>query len=80
VKLRRDGRPQASTEPGREGVEPDKDVAALPAWSVTHLHGAQTGGGNDGWADNAVASGDAQLSAGCCRARSRSASTRNCPH
>nr|WP_306934149.1 O-aminophenol oxidase PhsA [Streptomyces luteogriseus] len=62
VKLRRDGRPQASTEPGREGVEPDKDVAALPAWSVTHLHGAQTGGGNDGWADNAVASGDAQLS------------------
>ncbi|GAA2236629.1 multicopper oxidase domain-containing protein [Streptomyces indiaensis] len=62
VKLRRDGRPQASTEPGREGVEPNKDVAALPAWSVTHLHGAQTGGGNDGWADNAVASGDAQLS------------------
>ncbi|GAA4323472.1 multicopper oxidase domain-containing protein [Streptomyces venetus] len=62
VKLRRDGRPQASTEPGREGVEPNKDVAALPAWSVTHLHGAQTGGGNDGWADNAVAFGDAQLS------------------
>ncbi len=62
VKLRRDGRPQASTEPGRDGVEPNKDVAALPAWSVTHLHGAQTGGGNDGWADNAVAFGDAQLS------------------
>ncbi|MGA5897245.1 O-aminophenol oxidase PhsA [Streptomyces venetus] len=62
VQLRRDGRPQASTEPGREGVEPNKDVAALPAWSVTHLHGAQTGGGNDGWADNAVAFGDAQLS------------------
>ncbi|MCM2390320.1 multicopper oxidase domain-containing protein [Streptomyces sp. CWNU-1] len=47
--------------PGREGVEPNKDVAALPAWSVTHLHGAQTGGGNDGWADNAVGFGDAQL-------------------
>ncbi|MEU0455992.1 O-aminophenol oxidase PhsA [Streptomyces sp. NPDC006129] len=62
VKLRRDGRPQANTEPGRGGVEPNKDVAALPAWSVTHLHGAQTGGGNDGWADNAVAFGDAQLS------------------
>ncbi|GGS37798.1 multicopper oxidase [Streptomyces violaceus] len=62
VKLRRDGRPQSSTEPGRDGVEPNKDVAALPAWSVTHLHGAQTGGGNDGWADNAVAYGDAQLS------------------
>ncbi|MER5525342.1 O-aminophenol oxidase PhsA [Streptomyces sp. NPDC002677] len=51
-----------STEPGRAGVEPDKDVAALPAWTVTHLHGAQTGGGNDGWADNAVGFGDAQLS------------------
>ncbi|MFF9651608.1 O-aminophenol oxidase PhsA [Streptomyces sp. NPDC014622] len=48
--------------PGRDGVEPDADVAALPAWTVTHLHGAQTGGGNDGWADNAVGSGDAQLS------------------
>ncbi|MER6084619.1 O-aminophenol oxidase PhsA [Streptomyces sp. NPDC001833] len=62
VPLRTDGRPQPNTEPGREGAEPDKDVAALPAWTVTHLHGAQTGGGNDGWADNAVGSGDAQLS------------------
>ncbi|MHC3469689.1 O-aminophenol oxidase PhsA [Streptomyces sp. 7R007] len=56
------GTPPASTEPGREGVEPNEDVAALPAWTVTHLHGAQTGGGNDGWADNAVGFGDAQLS------------------
>ncbi|KND32696.1 O-aminophenol oxidase PhsA [Streptomyces acidiscabies] len=55
-------RPGTTTDPGREGVEPNKDVAALPAWSVTHLHGAQTGGGNDGWADNAVGFGDAQLS------------------
>ncbi|MFK0150759.1 O-aminophenol oxidase PhsA [Streptomyces sp. NPDC090493] len=62
VPLRTDGRPQPNTEPGREGAEPDKDVAALPAWTVTHLHGARTGGGNDGWADNAVGSGDAQLS------------------
>ncbi|WP_435845996.1 O-aminophenol oxidase PhsA [Streptomyces huasconensis] len=54
--------PPPSTEPGRAGVPPNKDVAALPAWSVTHLHGAQTGGGNDGWADNAVGFGDAQLS------------------
>ncbi|MFC7302888.1 O-aminophenol oxidase PhsA [Streptomyces monticola] len=54
--------PPASTEPGRGGAEPNKDVAALPAWTVTHLHGAQTGGGNDGWADNAVGYGDAQLS------------------
>ncbi|MEV6398763.1 O-aminophenol oxidase PhsA [Streptomyces sp. NPDC051907] len=56
------GRPLPHNRPGREGVEPNKDVAALPAWSVTHLHGAQTGGGNDGWADNAVTCGDAQLS------------------
>ncbi|GAA3148716.1 multicopper oxidase domain-containing protein [Streptomyces rectiviolaceus] len=54
--------PNPGTLPGRGGVEPNKDVAALPAWSVTHLHGAQTGGGNDGWADNAVGFGDAQLS------------------
>ncbi|MFF0011887.1 O-aminophenol oxidase PhsA [Streptomyces sp. NPDC005374] len=54
--------PASPTLPGREGAEPNKDVAALPAWSVTHLHGAQTGGGNDGWADNAVGFGDAQLS------------------
>ncbi|MFE0101948.1 O-aminophenol oxidase PhsA [Streptomyces sp. NPDC059009] len=56
------GTPRPSTQPGRDGVEPNKDVAALPAWTVTHLHGAQTGGGNDGWADNAVGFGDAQLS------------------
>ncbi|MFE5853708.1 O-aminophenol oxidase PhsA [Streptomyces sp. NPDC056500] len=58
----RPGQPLPHNRPGREGVEPSKDVAALPAWSVTHLHGAQTGGGNDGWADNAVGFGDAQLS------------------
>ncbi|MEO3975380.1 O-aminophenol oxidase PhsA [Streptomyces sp. CAU 1734] len=56
------GQPLPHNRPGREGVKPDRNVAALPAWSVTHLHGAQTGGGNDGWADNAVGYGDAQLS------------------
>lgn len=56
------GTPPATTEPGRGGAAPDPGVAALPAWTVTHLHGAQTGGGNDGWADNAVGSDDAQLS------------------
>lgn len=54
--------PAPHNSPGRDGVEPNADVAALPAWTVTHLHGAQTGGGNDGWADNAVGFGDAQLS------------------
>ncbi|SCF62038.1 hypothetical protein GA0115256_10652 [Streptomyces sp. DconLS] len=58
VPVRAPGAAPATTEPGRGGAEPDKDVAALPAWTVTHLHDAQTGGGNDGWADNAVGSGD----------------------
>ncbi|MFF1505190.1 O-aminophenol oxidase PhsA [Streptomyces sp. NPDC058316] len=56
------GEPLPHNRPGRDGAEPNADVAALPAWTVTHLHGAQTGGGNDGWADNAVGFGDAQLS------------------
>lgn len=51
-----------TNHPGRDGVKPDPDVAALPGWIVTHLHGAETGGGNDGWAENAVGYGDAQLS------------------
>ncbi|MFI1940167.1 O-aminophenol oxidase PhsA [Streptomyces purpureus] len=59
---RTDGLPDPHNRPGREGAAVNREVAALPAWSVTHLHGAQTGGGNDGWADNAVGYGDAQLS------------------
>ncbi|MFD7707018.1 O-aminophenol oxidase PhsA [Streptomyces sp. NPDC059786] len=56
------GAPLPSTVPGRQDVKANADVAALPAWLVTHVHGAQTGGGNDGWTDNAVGYGDAQLS------------------
>lgn len=62
VPARPPGTPPAGTEPGREGAVADPNVAALPAWVVTHLHGARTGAGNDGWADNAVGHGDAQLS------------------
>lgn len=47
--------------PGRGGAAPVEGVSDLPAWSVTHLHGARTGGGNDGWTENAVSPGDAQL-------------------
>lgn len=47
--------------PGREGTAARADVAALPPWAVVHLHGAVTGGGNDGWAENAVLPGAAQL-------------------
>ena len=36
-------------------------VTELPAWTVVHLHGALTGGGNDGWAHNATLRDHAQL-------------------
>lgn len=52
----------ATPGPGRDGAEPLPDIAALPPWTVTHLHGARTGGGNDGWTENAVLPGDAQIS------------------
>jgi FtsP/CotA-like multicopper oxidase with cupredoxin domain len=48
--------------PGRDGAAPLPDVAALPPWTVVHLHGGRTGGGNDGWPENAVLPGNAQLS------------------
>jgi FtsP/CotA-like multicopper oxidase with cupredoxin domain len=47
---------------GRDGAEPRADVKELPPWTVVHLHGARTGAGNDGWTDNAVLPGLAQLS------------------
>ncbi|WP_042414196.1 multicopper oxidase family protein [Streptacidiphilus anmyonensis] len=52
----------AMNDPGIGLARPVKGVAALPAWQVTHLHGAVTGGNNDGWMENAVPHGDAQLS------------------
>ncbi|MEY9872616.1 FtsP/CotA-like multicopper oxidase with cupredoxin domain [Streptacidiphilus sp. MAP12-33] len=52
----------AMNDPGIGLAQPVKGVAALPAWHVTHLHGAVTGGDNDGWMENAVLHGDAQLS------------------
>jgi FtsP/CotA-like multicopper oxidase with cupredoxin domain len=48
--------------PGRDGAAPLAQVTALPPWAAVHLHGAHTGGGNDGWAENAVLPGRAQLS------------------
>ncbi|GAA3357961.1 multicopper oxidase family protein [Saccharopolyspora gregorii] len=36
-------------------------VAELPAWLVTHLHGADANAGSDGWAHNAVLRGHSQL-------------------
>ncbi|MEU7200830.1 multicopper oxidase domain-containing protein [Streptomyces sp. NPDC045470] len=51
----------------RPGYDPaadtfDRKVAALPPWTVVHLHGARTSGVNDGWTDNAVPPGETQLS------------------
>ncbi|ARZ70159.1 multicopper oxidase domain-containing protein [Streptomyces sp. HU2014] len=56
------GAPPPGDVPGRGAAPPLADVAALPPWTVTHLHGAPTGGGNDGWSENAVSPGDSQLS------------------
>ncbi|TBO60593.1 phenoxazinone synthase [Streptomyces kasugaensis] len=56
------GAPLPTDVPGRTGATVVEGVGRLPAWVVTHLHGAVTGGGNDGWTENAVARGDAQLS------------------
>ncbi|MGH8904550.1 MAG: multicopper oxidase family protein [Egibacteraceae bacterium] len=47
--------------PGRDGGTPRPEVVALPPWTVVHLHGARTGGGNDGWTENAVLPGNSQL-------------------
>jgi FtsP/CotA-like multicopper oxidase with cupredoxin domain len=43
------------------GVKIVDGVDQVPAWTVTHLHGADTNGGNDGWAHNAVLRGHSQL-------------------
>jgi FtsP/CotA-like multicopper oxidase with cupredoxin domain len=50
--------PDGDLLPGHELIE---GVAELPAWTVVHLHGALTGGGNDGWAHNGTLAGHAQL-------------------
>ncbi|WP_131740848.1 multicopper oxidase family protein [Actinomadura roseirufa] len=47
--------------PGRGNGEPLADVAALPPWVVTHLHGGVTGGDNDGWPENGISPGEGQL-------------------
>ncbi|MBN9743326.1 laccase [Amycolatopsis sp. A1MSW2902] len=47
--------------PGREGVAPRADVAALPGWTSTHLHGHFSDGSSDGWAEDAVLTGHSQL-------------------
>ncbi|APU14354.1 MULTISPECIES: multicopper oxidase family protein [Actinoalloteichus] len=61
VPLPEEGEPSPSDLPGRGGGTPIPEVARLPAWSVTHLHGGVVAAGSDGWANNAVLSGESQL-------------------
>lgn len=52
----------ATAGPGRDGVDLRPDVAALPPWTVTHLHGQPTNAWNDGWTENAGLPGTLQRS------------------
>ncbi|APU14353.1 MULTISPECIES: multicopper oxidase family protein [Actinoalloteichus] len=61
VPLPQPGEPSPSDEPGRSGGLPIPEVTQLPPWTVVHLHGAVTAAGNDGWADNGVLPGEAQI-------------------
>ncbi|MGR6974247.1 multicopper oxidase family protein [Streptomyces cynarae] len=54
--------PAVWDQPGLDGAAPMEDVRNLRPWTVTHLHGAITGSGNDGWPENVLEPGAAQLS------------------
>ncbi|GAB3440156.1 multicopper oxidase family protein [Actinophytocola sediminis] len=47
--------------PGRDGAPELTDVSNLPAWTVVHLHGAETGMDNDGWPEAGIPRGDVQV-------------------
>ncbi|GII26890.1 multicopper oxidase family protein [Planotetraspora mira] len=51
-----------NTLPGSGGAVPRDDVAGIPPWLVVHLHGAITGGGQDGWSENGHLAGEVQYS------------------
>ncbi|MFD5093993.1 multicopper oxidase family protein [Amycolatopsis thailandensis] len=48
--------------PGRDGATPLAAVAGLTPWTAVHVHGAHSGGGQDGWAENGLSPGESQLS------------------
>lgn len=48
-------------EPGFSGETPDEKVAALPAWTVVHLHGEKSKADSDGWTENALLLGQSAL-------------------
>jgi FtsP/CotA-like multicopper oxidase with cupredoxin domain len=47
--------------PGRSGGRPDTSAAALPGFSVVHVHGALTHAASDGWTENLAAPGQEAL-------------------
>jgi FtsP/CotA-like multicopper oxidase with cupredoxin domain len=55
-----DGVP-AQCSPGRSGGAPDPAAAALPGFSVVHLHGAMTYATSDGWTENLTVPGQQAL-------------------
>src|SRR5436190_16332493 len=48
-------------QPGRGGATARTDLTAVPPWIVTHVHGIAVNGGSDGWPENAILPGAAQL-------------------
>ena len=46
---------------GRSGGVPDADAAALPGFSVAHLHGGITHATSDGWTENLALPGQSTL-------------------
>nr|MDP9337098.1 multicopper oxidase domain-containing protein [Actinomycetota bacterium] len=57
-----DGVP-AQCLPGRSGGRPDAAAAALPGFSVVHLHGGMTHASSDGWTENLARPGQTTLDA-----------------
>lgn len=51
--------PSGALRPGHTMID---GVTDLPAWTVTHLHGAPSNGNSDGWPHNGILKGSAQLS------------------
>ncbi|GAB2675890.1 multicopper oxidase domain-containing protein [Saccharopolyspora gloriosae] len=55
------GYPRNADGSPADGAAHIEGVPDVPAWLVTHLHGADANGGSDGWAHNAVLRGHSQL-------------------
>ncbi|TVT27570.1 phenoxazinone synthase [Amycolatopsis rhizosphaerae] len=51
----------SQNEPGTSGGTVDPHVAALPPWTVVHLHGGRTIAGSDGWTENCALTGQSQV-------------------